>query len=237
MLVGTKNQAFQFAKGLCETYGFVGEVGIAYSGVCYLVDSEKYAECIGLGKDIIEKYGSTEEALASYIRGNPITPLSEEEFESCVVKSKKSTVELFDEGKISILLATTILDEGVDVSDLDAVFLTGGGKKSRRIIQRVGRALRKSKTGKYAYIIDMAESCNKVLVRHAAERMKTYKEELQLSDNHIYKRITADKLEGTFCELEDIPFQGKSAKSELKKVSQSSDLQRLNDILGFTSKM
>ena len=214
MLVGTKKQAFKFAKGLCETYGFTDRVGIAYSGVCYLVDAARYAELIGLKPAYLEKYESTEEALMQYILNNPVTPLSEKEFEKCMVKSEESTVELFDKGKISILLATTILDEGVDVKELDAVFLTGGGKKARRIIQRVGRALRKSKTGKFAYIIDMIEPCNKVLMRQASERIRTYKTELQLEEDRIYKKITANDFEETFCKLEEIPFEKAAPKEE-----------------------
>lgn len=45
-------------------------------------------------------------------------------------------------GKIKILIASTIADEGLDCPILDTLILAGGGKSSTKAFQRVGRVLR-----------------------------------------------------------------------------------------------
>lgn len=112
-------------------------------------------------------------------------------------------VDKFNDSELNILIATSHLDEGVDVKGLDACILAGGGKKDRRIIQRVGRVLRKTKNGKYAYIIDFTDSASKVLSRQSNSRLKVYKEGLGVSDDFIYE-IPVEQFESEFIKLEQL---------------------------------
>lgn len=103
-----------------------------------------------------------------------------------------------------ILIATTHLDEGVDLSNLDVCILASGGAKPRRIIQRVGRVLRKTKTGKYAYLIDFYGTNSNVLKNHSNSRLKLYKDELGVSSELLYKEIMISQVKDKFFKLEGI---------------------------------
>lgn len=91
------------------------------------------------------------------------------------------------EGKLKVLIATTIADEGVDISGIDMLILGAGGKSLRQTLQRVGRALRKKKTGEnVATIIDFVDYTNKHLLNHSKERRKTYvQEKFEINDIQV----------------------------------------------------
>lgn len=105
-------------------------------------------------------------------------------------------------GKISTVIGTSHIDEGVDLASLDCLILAGGGRTDRRIIQRVGRVLRKSKTGNYAYIVDFTDDGSKVLSRHSIERLKLYKDTIGVPKNLLYDGIDVRDIEKEFKKLE-----------------------------------
>lgn len=115
-----------------------------------------------------------------------------------------SILKDFDDGKISTLMATTHLDEGIDISQLDVCILAAGGKKDRRLIQRIGRVLRKTKKGKYAYIIDFSDSGNKVLSRHASFRSNLYKNLIEVPEDKIFKNYSFEVMREKFKQLEGV---------------------------------
>jgi superfamily II DNA or RNA helicase len=70
-------------------------------------------------------------------------------------KNRDRILSQFSEGKIDVLLAMKILDEGVDIpATKNAVFCASTGNP-RQYIQRRGRVLRKSKDKSYANIYDI----------------------------------------------------------------------------------
>lgn len=81
-------------------------------------------------------------------------------------------------GKLKVMIATSIVDEGVDISGLDALILAAGGKSLRQTLQRVGRVLRKKKVGEnVCAVFDFTDNTHKYLKKHSDERKKIYKEE------------------------------------------------------------
>lgn len=108
------------------------------------------------------------------------------------------------EGELSIVIGTSHIDEGVDLKNLDAIILAGGGKKDRRIVQRVGRVLRKTKTGKYAYIIDFTDSGSRVLSRQSRERFNMYKNIIGVPKENLYDKISVEDFECEFKKLEGL---------------------------------
>ena len=118
-------------------------------------------------------------------------------------KSSMDVVQDLSDGNINILIATTHLDEGVDVSNLDACILSCGGKKDRRIIQRVGRVLRKSKSGKYAYVIDFTDSASIVLNRQSEKRLAMFRDEIGVPEKNIFNGVNVEDLERIFKKLEE----------------------------------
>ena len=80
-------------------------------------------------------------------------------------------------GSLQILIATSILDEGVDVSGINCIFLMAGGKSMRQVLQRIGRGLRKKADGSGVEVYDALDYHNQYLVDHTMERYQTYKNE------------------------------------------------------------
>lgn len=86
-------------------------------------------------------------------------------------------LEDFRNGKIKLLIATSIVDEGVDISGISALILAAGGKSLRQTLQRVGRALRRKEEDNTCQVFDFTDYTNKFLLTHSKERRKVYIEE------------------------------------------------------------
>lgn len=80
-------------------------------------------------------------------------------------------------GKLKVMIATSLIDEGVDISGINSLILGAGGKSLRQVLQRVGRALRKKKDDNTTQIYDFADMTNRFLFHHSKEREKIYKDE------------------------------------------------------------
>ena len=77
---------------------------------------------------------------------------------------------------IELVLASTILDLGVDWPFLSGLILCGGGKSSIRALQRIGRVIRSHKDKQYAAIVDFYDQV-KFLKSHSLERCRVYASE------------------------------------------------------------
>lgn len=115
--------------------------------------------------------------------------------------SLEDTMDLYNSGEIRVLIGTSHIYEGVDVPNLDAVVLSDIGKNSRKYIQGIGRALRSSKTGKFAHIIDFQDIGNPVLRKHSLERSKLFSDITKIGNTNIFN-ITPDQFETFFINFE-----------------------------------
>lgn len=82
----------------------------------------------------------------------------------------------FEKGDLQVLIATSILDEGVDIPCIDALVLAGGGKSSIKTLQRIGRGLRKGKSGQLI-VVDTVDFQHRYLLEHSQQRITDYREE------------------------------------------------------------
>lgn len=87
---------------------------------------------------------------------------------------RQKAMQEFENGTLRVLIST-LLNEGTDIPCLDAIILASGGKSESAQIQKVGRALRTTRTKKIALIIDVLDQ-GKWLRNHAQMRMKLYDE-------------------------------------------------------------
>lgn len=85
-------------------------------------------------------------------------------------------VKLFQEGKIDVLIASTILDEGFDAPNIRNVILAGGGKAEHRQTQRIGRGMR-TNPGKVGVAVFDFKDKGKWLGVHSKNREKAYRKE------------------------------------------------------------
>ena len=80
------------------------------------------------------------------------------------------------DGKIQVILASTIFDLGVDIPALSGLVLCGGGKSSIRALQRIGRVIRGYPGKKFAAVVDFYDRA-KFLRNHSKIRSKIYSSE------------------------------------------------------------
>lgn len=122
-----------------------------------------------------------------------------------IEKEWNSALTLFDKEKVKIIVGSSCIQEGLDLSKVDVCILAQGGKSDRTTLQSVGRALRKSKTGKYSYIVDFNDIEDKMLNKQFKERMTKYKKVLGIINKEdILMDATIKQLEKKFKEWEGL---------------------------------
>jgi len=84
--------------------------------------------------------------------------------------------EEFNKSKKGIMLASTIFDEGIDLPGINNLIIASGGKSVIKVIQRLGRGLRKNKQMQ-VHVFDFMDNTNNYLTKHSWERVNIYKEE------------------------------------------------------------
>lgn len=80
-------------------------------------------------------------------------------------------------GKLKVIVSTTVLDEGVDISGIRVLIMAAGMKSLRQTLQRVGRTLRVKKEDNTTTIFDFYDRTNEYLYRHSNQRLSIYKDE------------------------------------------------------------
>lgn len=80
-------------------------------------------------------------------------------------------------GKLKVIVSTTVLDEGVDISGIRVLIMAAGMKSLRQTLQRVGRTLRVKKEDNTTLIFDFYDRTNPYLYNHSNQRLNIYKEE------------------------------------------------------------
>jgi superfamily II DNA or RNA helicase len=90
--------------------------------------------------------------------------------------TRQQALQDFEDGTNQVLIATSILDEGVDIPSIDVLILCGGGKSSIKNMQRLGRGIRFGGTGKLI-VVDVADFQHRYLLDHSLQRLSDYKGE------------------------------------------------------------
>lgn len=119
------------------------------------------------------------------------------------INDKDNVLERFSNGEYSVLIGTSHLYEGADLPYLDVLILGYGGKGERLQIQGLGRVLRVTKSGKYAWIIDFNDTEDIVLSKHSRLRMERYRDIINIPESHIFYNISINDLPEVFNKLEN----------------------------------
>lgn len=84
---------------------------------------------------------------------------------------RKAALKALQIGKLQVLIGSTILDVGVDVPSVGCIILAGGGKAEVALRQRIGRGMRRKKSGpNVVFIVDFQDEWNSHTKEHAKER-------------------------------------------------------------------
>lgn len=116
-------------------------------------------------------------------------------------RERTKAIQGMRDGKVKILLATQLADEGLDVPRLNRVLLTWPGKHDGRIIQQVGRAIRLHPDKENAVIYDFVDETPHVLGRQFRERLRTYAE-LGIEKGKVVRH--AEKKKGRLISLDQL---------------------------------
>jgi superfamily II DNA or RNA helicase len=101
---------------------------------------------------------------------------------SSSMKEREQAKLDLESGKINCLIASRILDIGVDIPILSGLVVAGSGKSSVRALQRIGRVIRKYPNKKFAAVVDFLDNI-KYLKDHSIQRKKIY----SIEENFIIK--------------------------------------------------
>ena len=83
----------------------------------------------------------------------------------------------FEEDKDFVLIASPIFGEGVDIPTVEALIMADAGKSTRKVLQQIGRGLRKKDSGRGLLVLDCADLTHEVLSEHSLERFDIYVDE------------------------------------------------------------
>lgn len=149
-------------------------------------------------KNICDKYGSGVLIVVNIIDHGQILermiPNSVFISGDTAIEDRRQYIKEFDEGKLPVLIGSTIMQEGISITHMKAMVLGCGGKSNVAVLQKIGRSLR-FKAGEktevdYYDFIDTA----KFLSKHSKMRVNLYKKngytDLYLLDgdlNEIHK--------------------------------------------------
>jgi superfamily II DNA or RNA helicase len=91
---------------------------------------------------------------------------------------RNSVLDKMRTGNPGIFIATPIYDEGIDVPAVDTIILAAGGKSHVKLLQRIGRGLRKKEDKDNILTVhDFLDDTNMYLLEHSQERVDTYASE------------------------------------------------------------
>lgn len=158
------------------TWGDVNKIGVVENAQLNRRISERAAEAADNGERVlicVEKinHGKT---ITELLDGRvAVKFLSGAE----TPEARKAALDALVSGELSVVVATSILDEGIDVPAIDVIILAGGGKARIGTLQRIGRGLRSGEGKNRLTVVDFANFCHKILTQHSLERLETYKAE------------------------------------------------------------
>jgi superfamily II DNA or RNA helicase len=93
-------------------------------------------------------------------------------------EDRQHLIKRLDKKEILCIVATPVFDEGADIPHLKVVLLAGGGKSPIKIIQRIGRGMRRKTEGENEVeIYDFLDTGNRYTKKHSVLRRRLYKQE------------------------------------------------------------
>lgn len=90
---------------------------------------------------------------------------------------RQQVIDNFKQGKLKVIIATSIFDEGLSINEFEALFMVSSTRSPRLVIQRIGRVLRKKKGDNSAIVFDFYDETNIFLKSQGDARLKIYTKE------------------------------------------------------------
>jgi superfamily II DNA or RNA helicase len=122
---------------------------------------------------IIHEYLETFGIINSYISGDDSKEVITE------------TIQLFNDKRITVLIGTQVIGEGIDIKSTDHLLICQGGKSEVGIVQSVGRCVRLYPGKTIATVHDFNFLETKFMKKHLKRRIETYKEHFDAKINYV----------------------------------------------------
>jgi len=87
------------------------------------------------------------------------------------LEERMRKIEALKNGKLQMLISTSLADEGLDIPNLAMVVLLSQGKSRIKLIQRIGRVMRPAKNKEKGYVLDISYNTD-IFQRQASKRLK-----------------------------------------------------------------
>ena len=87
------------------------------------------------------------------------------------LEERMTKIENLKNGKLKVLVSTSLADEGLDIPQLSLVVLMSQGKSRIKLIQRIGRVMRPSAGKSKGYVLDIAYNSD-IFQKQASKRIK-----------------------------------------------------------------
>lgn len=91
------------------------------------------------------------------------------------MKDREKGKTALSSGKVQVLIASTIFDEGIDIPEIDGLVFAGGGKAQHLYIQRLGRGMRPRPGKTSLTVVDFYDTHSRTMWRHSKDRLKVYR--------------------------------------------------------------
>lgn len=91
--------------------------------------------------------------------------------------TRQQGLSLLKSGDLDVVISTAILDEGVDVPNINALIYARGMKSTRKLLQGIGRGLRKKHDGSNLRMYDFIDYTAGVLGAQTVQRMEVLSKE------------------------------------------------------------
>jgi len=92
-------------------------------------------------------------------------------------KDRADVQREFGEKETPVMIATSVVDEGLNIHAIDCIILASGLKAHVQLLQRLGRGLRTGSSNKYLLVIDFFHQGEKSLTSHSKQRLRLWKDE------------------------------------------------------------
>lgn len=89
-------------------------------------------------------------------------------------KQREAMVQRLERGETDILVASVVMNQGIDVPQLRSIVMAAGGSSTVATLQRVGRGMRRVPGKDTVEIWDVYDEGNKWLERHTRDRIASY---------------------------------------------------------------
>lgn len=88
-------------------------------------------------------------------------------------KARQRSLDKLEKGKIDVIVASTIFDEGINIESLGSIILAAGGKSVPALFQRIGRTMRKKQGEEnYCIVVDFMDLQHGILMNQSQQRKR-----------------------------------------------------------------